>query len=181
MEMQLGHSSVSGLGRKATTLLKVETMMEVNIDVSLSALESQARRLNQISDKANKKLLDIEERVARLNIGLEFWYPEPILRDDCVGKLSKHDISEQLVQLLGFSRVNGKWCLALKPITVVKGFYEGDTSAPFQNQHSGGEVVPLLDVSRDLRIAALSVMPDFLLKLTEYVQSVNKTIEEASA
>lgn len=155
-------------------------MTEVAVRFALSALESQAGRLNEISDEVNKKLTEIENRIVSLNIGLEFWYSVPVHRDDSVGTFSYDDTTEQLIQVLGFARVDNKWCIAVKPIKLVKGFFEGDYNCPFENPYAAGKVVPLLQSSRDLRIASLAAMQDFLTKLTEHVQSVNRTIEKTT-
>ncbi len=80
--------------------------------------------------------------------------------------------------MLGFSRVNGKWCLSVKPIRWVDGFFENDTSAPFRNRYSGGEVVPLLQASRDLRLQAIQVMPKFMQEFTEYIEKASDLIEK---
>jgi hypothetical protein len=155
-------------------------MMEINVDDVFPALEAQAERLNKVSDEANRKLAAIEKRLVDLNIGLEYWHERPVHRDDSVGTFSRDDTREQLVQLLGFARVDGTWCLALKPIRLVNGFFEGDTSAPFQNRYSGGKVVPLLQASRDLRIVSLDAMPHFLTEFNEHIQSAAEVIEKAA-
>lgn len=156
-------------------------MTEVSISSYLSALESQAGTLNTLSDQVNSKLTDIESRIVKLNIGMEFWYSYPIHRDDSVGTFSLDSTSEQDVQVLGLAKVSGSWCLAVKPIKLVKGFYEGDYRAPFENRYAAGKVQPLLSASRDLRIAALAHMPEFLEKLSEHVREANEVIQKANA
>ena len=155
-------------------------MTEISNDLLFSALESQAERLNKHSDAATAKIAAIEERLASLTIGLEYWLSPPVHRDEAVGTLSRDDTSETLVHYLGFTRVDGKWCLAIKPVRLVNGFFVGDTSAPFQNPYSGGKVVPLLQASRDFRILALQVMPRFLKEFGEHVQTAADTVEKFS-
>jgi hypothetical protein len=153
-------------------------MTEVSVGDVFPALAAQAERLNKLSDEANKKLAEVEKNLVGLNLGIEFWYSQPIHRDDAVGTFSRDDTSEKLVQVLGFARVDDKWCLAVKPIKLVDGFFEGDTSAPFQNRYSGGKVVALLQASRDMRLASLSHMPEFLKEFSEYVQKASDIIEK---
>jgi hypothetical protein len=157
------------------------TTKDITVAHVFPALKAQAARLNRISDEASKKLVTMEQLLVELNIGVEFWYSEPILKDDAVGTLSKDATSEQLVQILGFTRLNEKWCLAVKPIRLVDGFFENDISAPFRNKYSGGDVVPLLQQSRDFRLAAIRVMPDFIHEFSTYIAKAADLIEKEIA
>ena len=154
-------------------------MATANVDRALEALESHAGRLNRVSDEANEKLVEIENRIVKMNIGMEYWYSPAVKRDDATGTFSREGTSEELIQVLGFARVAGRWCLAIKPIRLVKGYFQGDENCPFEDQYAGGDIVPLLKTSRDLRVAALLVLEDFLARFTEHVVSATEAIKKA--
>ena len=144
----------------------------------LSALDSQAGRLNELSDEINGKLAAIESRIVGMNIGMDFWYGSPIRRKDAVVTSIGDGTSTEIVELLGLTKEEGKWCLAVKAIKVEKGFFEGDYNCPYENRYFAGiPITPLLSSSRELRIAALAVMKDFIMKLAEHVKSANEIIE----
>lgn len=155
-------------------------MTDVNLDTIFPSLEAQAARLNVASDDANRLLAAIEKRLLSLNIGLEVWHAEPVETADSDGTLGAHETSSCVVQMLGLARVEGKWCLAVKPMRFVSGFFEGDMSCPFQNQYAAGTSFPLLKASRGLRIAALQAMPKFLDVLSRDVASRIREIEETA-
>lgn len=155
-------------------------MTEVNFDSILSSLEAKAARLNEASDTANQVLASIEQRIAKLNIGLEVWHSEAVDEGDAEGDVGLHQTISRTLQFLGFARVGGKWCLALKPVRIVEGFYGGDLNCPYQNQFSAGPPIPLLGSSRKHRISALKVMPKFLAELLQHVSTTAAEIEETA-
>jgi len=156
-------------------------MTEVDLETIFPALEAQAAQLNEASDHANRVLGAIEKRLVDLNIGLEIWYPEPLDRAVSEGDLGPNETSSRVVQVLGFARVDGKWSLAVKPIRLVSGFFQGDMNCPFQNEYAAGPQTPLLKSSRGLRIAALSAMPAFLVQLKKHVGSTIHDLNVATS
>jgi hypothetical protein len=149
-------------------------MSDLNIDELLPTLEHQAQRLNEASDRANAALAAVEKRLVRANIGLEYWHHIPLDASDTTGDLAPHATSEYTKQVFGFARIGGKWCLAVKAVRTVHGFYEGEMSQPYQNEFVDAEPTPLLSASRALRVAAVGAMPDFLARFTIFVA---KTVE----
>ncbi len=155
-------------------------MTEVDLETVFPTLKTQSTRLNEASDHANRVLTSIEQRLVNLNIGLEVWYPKPLDTTDSEGDLGPHKTSSRVIQVVGLARVDGKWCLAVKPIRVVSGFFQGDMDCPFENQYTDGPPTPLLKHSRALRIAALREMPEFLAQLNEHITSTIHDLEEAT-
>ena len=100
-------------------------MMIADLESVFPALETQATRLNEASDHANRVLTALEQRLVNLNIGLEVWYPKPLDTTVSEGDFGPHETSSRVIQVVGLARVDGKWCLAVKPIRVVSGFYQG--------------------------------------------------------
>ncbi len=155
-------------------------MTEVDLKAVFPALETQATRLNEASDHANRVLTAIEQRLVNLNIGLEVWYSKPLDTTDSEGDFGAYATSERVIQKLGLARVDGKWCLAVKPIRQVSGFFQGDMDCPFTNQYADAPPTPLLKHSRALRIAALREMPEFVVLLNEHITSTIHELEEAT-
>ena len=155
-------------------------MTEVNLETVFPALENQATRLNEASDHANRVLADVEQRLVNLNIGLEVWCHKLLDSTDSEGDIGPHETSSRVVQVIGLARVDGKWCLAVKPMRLVSGFFQGDMNCPFENQYADGPSTPLLKQSRELRIAALRVMPEFLVQLDDHIDSTIRELEEAT-
>jgi hypothetical protein len=163
------------------TARKVETMTtEVDLQAILPALQSQAARLNEASDNANRLLGGIEKQLIELNIGLEVWHSRPIDSSDSKGDLGPHQTSSRVVQLLGLARVDGKWCLAVKALRLVSGYFQGDMDCPYENQYLEAPPAPLLKASRALRLAALRAMPGFLAELNEHIGTTVRELEDAA-
>ncbi len=155
-------------------------MTDIAIGSLLDSLGAHASHLNDASDDANRLLESIEDRIVKMNIGLEVWYRYPILREDATGDFGPSSISQQVVQLFGFAKVEGKWCLAVKPMRLVKGFYEGQMDQAYEQPFAAGAPTPLLKASRLHRLAAVDVLAPFLEQLGEHVQSVVKSIDGAA-
>lgn len=143
----------------------------------LPSLRSHADRLNSLSDKANSVLADIEKRLVELNIGLEVWGPV-LDREPTDVPLKPDEHMAEVVQLLGFAKIEGRWRLAVKSVQYVHGLFQGDDNAPYANP-SAGSWKPLLDCPRDLRIAALRTLPEFLATVDQHVASAVETVEAA--
>src|SRR5438034_7914565 len=100
--------------------------MEIELSDLLSSFESAAERLNDTSDSVNSILGAIEKRLIAANVGLESWLRSPLTQSDATGSTGGE--TSWIDQRLGFAKVGGKWCLAVKPICHVSGFFEGDTN-----------------------------------------------------
>jgi len=156
-------------------------MTEVTFEDLLPTIELQAQRLNAASDRANAALAAVEKRLVGANIGLEFWHHIPIDASDTTGDLAPHALSRYTKQVFGFARVGGKWCLAVKTVRIVHGFYEGEMSQPYQNEFVDDELTPLLSASRTLRVNAVGAMSDFLARFSVFVAQTVEAVEDAAS
>lgn len=143
---------------------------------ALDRFTSASARLNAESDSVNAIILDVEQRLVAANPGAECWLDSALTASD--HERSARGETTWTVHLLGFSKVDGEWCIAVKPRTYVTGFFEGDTACPYRDEFVAGDTVPLLNASRDLRIAALSLLPELIESLAEIVEHYNRTISE---
>lgn len=156
-------------------------MAEVNLNSIFSSLESQAAELSSASDIANQALADAEKRLVALNVGIEIWYPKPLGCADAVGGTGPSETIAEVIDVLGFARAEGKWCLAVKQVRRVSGFFDGDTNCPYTNEFLVTSPAPLLKQSRSLRINALEALPEFLSQITEHVRSKVQEISIATS
>ena len=154
-------------------------MTEVTLDNAFFSLEKLAKNLNDSSDEVNRALADAETKLVSLNIGLEVWYPHELDGSDATGGVRLYEVTEHVSDVLGFARVEGKWCLAVKRIRVATGFYEGDSQCPYTNEYLDRVPQPLLNQSRNLRIKALTVLPDFLKHMASHVRETAGKVEVA--
>lgn len=154
-------------------------MNDANINDLFFSLSNSASTLNSYSDSCNKKLKDAQDRLASLNIGLEYWLSKPISRSDQQGDAGAHDYSTEIIKRLGFSRVNGSWVLAVKTVRCVSGFYQGDIDCPYTNEYVDKEPEPLLDTPREIRLTAFKSLPDFLDGYNNLVQELNSALAKS--
>ena len=155
-------------------------MTETNLSSIFSSLESQANSLNRASDSANKTLIDAEEKLVALNVGAELWYPKALESTDAEGGINPHETTEYVEDILGFARVEGKWCFAVKKVKRVSGFYEGDMNCPYENKYIEAKPSPLLKQSRNIRISAIEILPEFLEQILEHVTQRLEKLNEAT-
>src|SRR3954466_2416582 len=105
--------------------------MGTDFDQPLSTLLSKAAQLNEASTIANQLLADVEKKLSDAKIGITFWFDtNPLTQSDSKGDFGPLDISEDTAEILGYTRAEGKWCLAVKRMHRVHGFFEGDLGSP---------------------------------------------------
>lgn len=141
------------------------------LTAALSKLSSAAAQLNQESEALNEILRSVESQIVESQVGLEVWLNGCIASQDGEGRGGTRTWTSQFI---GFARVDDDWCLAVKTVRYESGFFEGDTSAPYQDQSAVGKPSRLDQSSRQLRIAALSQLPELLEAIAEEaVRSAN--------
>ncbi len=144
-------------------------------------LLSKAKQLNEASDVVNAVLKDLEDRLAEANIGLTFWFDsKPLSQSDCVGDFSPSSTREETFEVLGYARIEGKWCLAVKRVRHVHGFFEGQMDCPYTNVLVDDDPAALLKTARETRLAAVRVLPEFVEKFTEMVTQTVGELEAAT-
>lgn len=156
-------------------------MTEVNIHSILSSIESSAEELNAVSDSANRLLAEVEERLVKYNIGFEIWFGPPLARSDSEGGVGARETSTEMVDLLGFAKAEGSWCLAVKRVRRVSGFFQGDLDSPYQNDYLEASALPLVKQSRDMRTSAAELLPRFLECVLKQVRGRTQQVSEATS
>jgi hypothetical protein len=174
----MGFSVERRAGRPPGSREEGDAVAEADLSQSLAVFESAAQRLNQASDSLNDILSTMEKRLATANAGIEAWGGRALTSSDAEGSVRGQ--TEWVEQRLGFAKLNGKWCLAVKGLRIVTGFFEGDTSMPYQNEYVADEPSPLLNAARDVRIAALRELPNLIAALTDRARAAAETIDEAA-
>jgi hypothetical protein len=139
-------------------------------------LEERAAQLNAASESVNAIIGVVEARLRNANVGLEVWLDRTLSADDVE---SAPGTQACVIQRLGYARLEGEWCLAVKPVRVENGFFEGDTSAPYHNEDWAGEAVRLSKTARSIRIAALAALPALLERIIDEAEACVGTIQEA--
>jgi hypothetical protein len=149
--------------------------------VNLSALSEVSRKLNEKSDKLNEVIISINEKLEKLNIGVEVFLAEPIeaddpyfLADDEDGKFPRRD-----AVLLGYSRFDDDWQLAIKKATLVKDY--DNRGVEYERTLSVDRRVPLLNASRDIRANAMRLIPALLDLIKSEAEELLQSIEQAEA
>jgi hypothetical protein len=150
---------------------------DVDLSEILSSVDGAAKRLNKISNNANEVITSVENRLLRANIGMEIWWDTSIMWADCSNELGRYEQSTWAGRLLGFAKINGEWCLGVKTVRWVKGYHEGDPDSEYTTEHLLDEPTQLRRASRDVRLAALKKMPEFLAFLAKAVEDAVAEME----
>jgi hypothetical protein len=152
-------------------------MAEASLATLISKFTDTAGRLNTASDSVNSVLRTVEDRLVQANGGVEAWLRSALTSTDAEGSTRGETV--WISTFLGFAKLDSEWGLAVKLIRFVSGFFEGDTSCPYQNEYKAGEPVRLLKSSREIRIAALEKLPELIELLTAEADRCISTIEHA--
>lgn len=142
--------------------------MNGKVETSLKQLSSLSKSLNEASDELSKQISAIESALNEFKLGIWAWVKEPVLSES---ELSDPD--EKGLQFLfnyhhrlGYGKHKGKWGLL-----VSHGWEEGDEE----------QVVFLRDASRDVRIRAMSKIPDLLDVLAQEMSALTQEASKKAA
>lgn len=154
-----------------TASTDVPILCDLGLEKHLLVLEGKADLLNESTARANKLLEEASQRIAGMNIGLEFWYSKAISQIDPSGD----DWYE-----MGFAKIEGAgWVLSARLVRTVSGFYQGDADCPYTNT-SYDAPFPMLKASRELRIAAVTHLKEFLGEFAHFVSQTTVKVEHAA-
>ena len=144
---------------------------------TISELSSLAEQLNSQSNNLNRYIKALNDQLAALNIGLEFWDPTPIessgLRYD--SSYSPQRKFEEDVYL-GYCKLEETWQLAIK--TTVTDYVWNDDNRE-EDAVSEDEYAPLLKASRDIRLEATERFDSFLANLVEHTKRKLASLQRA--
>lgn len=132
-----------------------------NVQQSLSTLATAAASLNVASDRLGVVVEGIEAELKKLNLGVSAWYT--LARGS--------DTETTWTRGIGYTKVGGKWCIALR---------ETRDSPPAKYTE---QVWPFKDAPRWLRLDAVGHIPQLLEELTERAHRMTdlctKRVEQA--
>jgi hypothetical protein len=126
-------------------------------------LEELSTQLNASSDALSESIKRLEAKLASLRLGISVWLEEPI--DTYLYQ------GDRISTFLGYTRVNGKWCLALRD----------DSNEIIGDPELEAPLQPLLQASRENRIKALQLMPAMIVSLETAAEAELKTVQLAMA
>ena len=148
---------------------------------SLKELKTVSDRLNESSDSLNSLLDQINFNLNKLNLGLTIWVDLPPMTSKSI-EIPPHALDAygaEAVELLGYTKTQTGWGLAVKEATRVHGYFEGDRNCPFSNQIDEGEIRPLSSCSRDLRLRSIELLPELFRALKTRAEEFVGALEEA--
>jgi len=137
----------------------------------ISELTLLARKLNKKSDQVNRTLTTLNQKLTKLNVGVEIWLDTPLPTEE--KRIDDKGVCHREAGYLGYSRRLGEWQLTVREVnTDVQP--NGDTvqTAPLR-YHS------LLKCRRDARLAALVQVPRLLDALKAESERLLKSIDAA--
>ena len=144
----------------------------------LDNLSKLAPQLNKATDLYMDELNEIEEELQKLNLGIEI--EDKVIQEG--NRFTEVDANQELTGIffysawrLGYGRKSSRsmgreWCLFVREYTV----YSDDRGWCEE------QPVPLLNASRDLRIAAADKIPALLEKIEEEVKRKIETLGKVS-
>lgn len=157
-------------------------MAEAKIHARLVSLEQTAQSLNRVSNSINTILAAVEKKLVESNVGLEVWLNRVLGSTMSKARVDQNfgRVDYSLQRELGFAKLNGTWCLTVRGVRTNDTFFEGDPKCPIHYEEVVEEPIPLMQASRQERIAALSLLPDLLEAIENEATRAIQTIEEAT-
>jgi hypothetical protein len=147
---------------------------------SINELSDLSRKLNQKSDALNATISSINQKLAKLNFGVEAWVEDfPIECDDFSTTTFDGEPKEPEASaiLLGYCYVEDGWQLAVKDVTLH--LRSGDFGHTYNEATDSMRPRPLLKASRELRFKAASVIPALLDEIKAAAAVLLNGIEKA--
>jgi hypothetical protein len=129
---------------------------------SFAELATASESLNRVSDALGKAVSDIDDGLRKLNLGIMAWVVIGT-RPSNPPEYTTYRINE-----LGYSKVGGKWGLALCTRS-------GDDEHPEWDESM--EMWLFNDAPRTLRLSAINKLPELLKKLSEEATEVTKQLQ----
>ena len=133
-------------------------------------LSDLASKVNAASDKAHQLLKSAEERLREMNLGVEAFAPRILARR------TNHDYDERGYEEeddLGWVKYVGEWQLVIR-----RQIYRTIEEDP---ELMSEKFIPVLEASRELRIAALESLEPLVAQMKEEGERILKIVEKASS
>jgi len=141
---------------------------------TIKALSDLSKKLNQKSDRLNDTIESINQKLEDLNLGVETWLTgSPIDRSDPYYDYNKNASvpvrDETWLGYLRFPDASG-WALAAKVVTL----NERDRVIL-----DGEPARPLLNMSRNIRVKAMKLIPELLDAIKDTAEELLQSIDGA--
>ncbi|HTR24274.1 MAG TPA: hypothetical protein VMI10_09830 [Terriglobales bacterium] len=144
----------------------------------LAELSSLAQQLNTKSNNLNGYIEALNQQLAAMNIGLEFYMKHPPLftsgkrLDDRTSPPTKYEENTYL----GWDKLGEKWELTVKEVTTE---YQWNDDSREVEAVDSEEYTPLLKASRELRLKAVDHFDDLLETLKMHVKDKLRQLNNA--
>lgn len=162
-----------------------------DVEMRLASLAGVAQELNRASDEVTTFLRDVETRLAEMKLGVDVLADKPFHSDEA-GAIGNLDDATQLFEVtqyvLGYAKIGASWRITVTPIDCL--FVGEDESCvdcgqEIEDRRTVLEPRPLLDMSREIRLAAASGLGGLLAQIEsaarERVQAIRTAIVTARA
>jgi hypothetical protein len=125
-------------------------------------------------DQLTQALLEIEQRLNELNLGLEAWVSTTFV-DSPTGLCGR-----VYVAYVGYARHGNDWRLLTRaPIPAYLGMHRKNGPRSREDTPEQYEAVPLLEAPRRVQIAALEVIPALTSKIQVKIKELQKAVGAA--
>jgi methyl-accepting chemotaxis protein len=134
------------------------------IQTHFQTLSSVATSLNTASDELTRVVGVLDEALKKLNVGLTVWVTFSQWSDEYDEGITQ--INRYIHEQIGYCKVNGKWGIALRRMSV-------DDAGP-------DESVPWLfnDAPREMRLEAVDKIPQVIEELSKEASKTTKIVQE---
>jgi hypothetical protein len=143
--------------------------------LELEILSTMSTKLNQVSDAYTKELQEIEAELGKLNVGLEVELGETLLAGELEEDLDEDGIVKaryRLNRYLAYAREAREWRLVAR----VRREYESDEGEITRSVLL--EQVPLVETSREVRLAAAGQILKLLQEITKEAKTKLRSLSE---
>ena len=144
---------------------------------AIAELTDLAKQLNLQSNNLNRYITALNDQLASLNLGLEYWDSEPI---ESTGERYDSSVSPprkfEVDTFLGYCELEDEWQLAIKHTTTD---HEWNRDDQMENLVQEDEYTPLLKASRDIRLKATEGFDGFLTGLIAHTKAQLAKIQRA--
>ncbi len=171
--------------------MEASDMVQERAKAHLQELSKLAGQLNEATDLYTQELKAIEEALNATRIGIEYFQSEPFFKTEPAFSPTPPAAVDWQEYFLGYGKENQAWGFLVREVRFSSFFEEIDpgkevTFFPEEEEPKGAVwwQKPLLNCSRNLRIAAADVLVDFLEELKKEVQrkidSLNKISDHST-
>lgn len=148
---------------------------------NLADLSKLSKKLNAQSDEVNKILQDLEKKLVAMNLGISAWMPQSITLDSSQEIEGKLRFSYD--SILGFGRYGNRDMLLVKKLRYCERRDENGEWGDCEVEQESTPV-PLLQASREIRIAALGQIEKLIgvleyesVRVIEAIEEGRKTVD----